>query len=221
MPPTTVRQAIRLILGRNATASQRSILRELRASGFRIANIAGRSIINELKTDAKRAIQQGARNFEYQIGSANVQSSIQFRFRERDLQGISDSKIERILRQNIKNDETFVRRRGKTTRLTDFTHVAMNYRATAQVTIYIEGRVYSQERIETSGMFTTEVGAFTEELLAERIRQQVEGRAVTNVGLVQGLGANSIIDGIRAQVEILRVETTALEPRGSKRLRRG
>lgn len=219
----SVRRAINELVRRNPNLSQRGILSELRSQGLRISNLSGRSIINDSRVEIAREAEELARQLS-DIPIARIQAKgefLEFTLRERDLRGLSKDVVERRLRENIRNREVFVRRRNQQTRLSDFSHVVVGYRATATIAIYIEGRLYSKETRTLEGQYTSDVTQFTEELLAERVRQQVSGIITTQFSMIEGLGVNSIIDGLTIELENLQVSITSLTPRGSRARQRG
>lgn len=215
----TTRQAIQDAVARNPKLSQRAILSDVRSQGFRIGNQSGRSIINQLKISIARAgiIEPGEN-----IPSIRTNEG-SFLFNERDLRIFSKRRanVDNALRESIKTNEVFIKKRGTgLTRISDFSHVVISYRAMGTITILIEGRIYESSSFNVSGQFTTEVSAFTEELVGERVRQQAQGILTERFSNVQGLGNNSVVAGLSARIEGLRFDFTSLEPRGSAGRRR-
>ena len=216
MVSRTRRQAILEAVRKSPKASQASILFEIRSQGFRISNRAGRSIVNESRIEIRRGAERVNEVFnrELQAGFQDTEF-VDFTIREIDLQGKAEEQVERILRDNVRNREVFINdRRYRGVRVSDFTHVVVHYRATATFTTYIQGRVYDSSRETVSGRFTTEVTAFTEELLAERIRQSATGQFTQRTAQLQGLGNNSVIQGLRVEMTDLEIEIVSLNPRG-------
>jgi len=205
------RQAVRDAVRRSPGLSQRAILQQIRAEGFRISNMSGRQIVNETRIELQRAIELARRDIKR---SARELGFNEFTFRESDLAGKEQRAIDRILRENIKTREVFVQERGSRTRLSNFTHVVVEYSARYAANVYIEGRLYQQDSGSQSGRITTEVSAFTEELLAERVRQQLEGIITQNTGQNLGFSASSVIDGLRVEIVRLDVNFDRLTPRG-------
>ena len=208
--PKSVQVAIRELVRISPKLSQRAVLEQVRSQGYTIANVSGRSVVNEARQEIQREITaSGVR------GATTQNTFLQFTQRESDLVGRDRQSVEKALRQNIRNREVFIKEGGSTARVSDFTHVVVNFTAHATVTLYIEGRKFSEERTEYSGRFITEVSAFTEELLAERIRQQLEGRAAQSFGEESGLGSNSVIEGLTAEISNITIDIDSLHPRGS------
>ena len=67
-------------------------------------------------------------------------------------------------------------------------------------------------------MYTTEIGAFTQELIAERVRQQVAGITAQNFAQSTGLGRTSVIPGATIAVEVQSIAFNRIEGRGSRGL---
>ena len=214
----TARKVLRELVARNPQFSQRALLRDLRSQGYRISNTSGRALIR----DSKRAIERAAEEIDglIQRGVREIIEGSDFTYRERDIQNITTQRIENYLRDNLRNREVFLKERGSTARISDFTHAVIRYTANATISFFIEGRLYETSTETLPGQFTIEVSQFTEELIGERVRQQLEGIVTQRFAQVQGLGANSVVQGLTARVDQLRIRFTQINPRGS-RARRG
>lgn len=215
------RQAIRLAFARQPDLSQDAILRTIRSEGHRIANAAGRELIRELRIELSRqqATERGDLTLEFRTRLEGSNRFNSFLYNERDLRGLSRERVTDRIRQSIRNKEQFLIEPNRVTRITDFTHVSVDYTATALVTQTIGGRIVNQTTSTTSGTIVTEIGAFTNELVAERIRQQIMGRQNIEFGLTRGLGANSVIDGLQTEVGEISISIDSISPRGSARNR--
>ena len=202
----------------NPSLSQASILRQFRSQGFSISNRAGRAIINESRIEIQRGAERLNRlvNDAFQ-GRFKDTRFVDFTLREIDLRGKSEKVVENTLRNNIREREVFFNdRRGQGVRVSDFTHVHVEYEANATFTTAIEGRVLEQSHETIQGSFTAEVTSFTEEFLAVRVRQTAIGQFTQKLSEIQGLGANSIIDGLTVEMSEVDVNITSLNPRGSR-----
>ncbi|MYD81378.1 MAG: hypothetical protein F4X44_12290 [Gammaproteobacteria bacterium] len=93
----------------------------------------------------------------------------------------------------------------------------MSYTATATVSIFIQGRLYSKDTKRIDGQFTTNVEGFTEELLADKIRQQAGGQITEMFGRDTGLGEGSVIDGLDIVVDELDIDIGSIQGRGGRR----
>ena len=211
MADPSVIQALKLAVERDPDASQRTILDGLRRDGLKISNISGREIINQEKKRLQRQLEQNVIDpINKRFGNFR-----EFTYIEGDIKGFAENRIDQILRENIKNREVFVKEPGrKEVRLSTFRYVKVSFKVSANVSIFLEGRKFGEERIDFDGEFTTEVTAFTEELLSERIRQQVEGRISISTGEKLGLAGNSVIQGLTVDVENMDIDLTRLVPRG-------
>ena len=194
----------------------------MRSEGHRIANAAGRELVRNLRTEFARqqVIERGGMTVNARVRLEGRNRFDNFLYRERELRGLSRGTVTNRIRQSIRNQEQFLIEPGRVTRVTDFTHVNVNYTASALVTQSIGGRVVNETTSTFSGSIVTEIGAFTEELVAERIRQQIMGRSNIEFGLTRGLGANSVIDGLQTTVGEISVSIDSMNPRGSA-VRRG
>lgn len=226
MPPAsrTVKQVIRDAVASGRFTSQRAILREVRSQGLKISNQSGRSLINQNRIEIARAqekledfVEEQVRNFDNRLRKiADENEFLDFTFKEGDLRGRNDKFIENALRENIRQREVFVLDRSRGARLSSFTHAVVSYIAVGEVTYFIQGRQYQQETKTLEGTFTTTVEAFTEELLAEKVRTQLTGQIIQEFGQRTGLGTGSIIDGLDAKVSRLQINITKIEGRGSR-----
>ena len=209
-------QAIRLAFARNPSLSQDAILRLVRSEGHRIANATGRELVRNLRIQLERqnVSERGDLTVRARARLEGRNRFDDFLYRENDLRGLSRQRVTDRIRQSIRTNEQFLVEPNRVTRLTNFTHVNVNYTATATVTQTIGGRVINEGTSTFSGSIVTEVGAFTEELVAERIRQQIMGRSNIEFGLRQGLGANSVIDGLQTTVGEISVSIDSINPRG-------
>ena len=220
----TRRQAISQLVQSNPELSQRAILSQLRSQGFAISNRAGRAIVNESRIEIARAADE-LNNLVNRVASETFRGFLddvdfaEFTLREVDLRGRSDAVIERVLRENIRNREVFFKDRiaaQRGVRVSDFTHVVVTFIARALFTTYIQGRIYDSSREQIEAVFTTEVTAFTEELLAERVRQVAIGQFTQQFGQVSGIGAGSVIQGLRVEMTQLDITITSISPRGRR-----
>ena len=208
MVSQTVQQAIREAVTRSPKLSQNAILREIREDGYRISNLAGRTIVNEARIALTRDLVS-----EFQaVGQRTTFTN--FTFRERDLSQRSRDYIERVLRQNIRNREVFINDRGRRQRISDFKFVLVQYTASALFTTRIQGRLFEETRDTISGQFTTPVEAFTEELIGERVRQTAMGIFISRLSQQSGLAPSSVIDGVTVEMTQLNIDFDALKPRG-------
>ena len=214
------RQAIRQLVFGSPQLSQRAILNQLRSQGFRISNRAGRQIVNESRLEIARGAQRLSDLVNETVArQLRDNKFVDFTLREIELEGKSEEVIERILRNNIREREVFINdRRGRGVRVSDFTHVVVNYTASALFTTFIQGRVFDETSETISGTFTTEVTAFTEELLSERVRQTAIGQFTQRLGQRQGLGNNSVIAGLTVEMSNLTIAIDSLMPRGRRGL---
>lgn len=227
MPPPsqTVKRAIKEAVNSGRFTSQRAILQEIRSQGLRISNQSGRSLIRQNRLEIQRAQETIDDIIESGLDRIATRSGRHIRgdrfdiflYRESDIANLPRDDVERVLRQTIRDREVFTIRRGHGDRLSTFTHVNVSYRASATVAIYIQGRLYSRDTKSIDGQFTTTVEGFTEELLADKVRQQAGGQITDMFGRDTGLGEGSVIDGLDIVVESLDVDIGSIQGRGGRR----
>ena len=205
--PQVVR-AIRERIAVNPKASQRAILADLRSQGYKISNEIGRTIINLNRAQVAEQIEDNIRGVAPRL--FRTPSIIS----ERELANFSNKQAEQLLRRTIRANETFITNRKGTSRVTNFRYARITYSATAQVSIFLEGRLYEKRSVTYEGMFTQDVKGFTQELVAERVKQQLEGRVSMEIGNQTGLGTGSVINGLTVTIDDIQIDFRQIEPRG-------
>ena len=95
-------------------------------------------------------------------------------------------------------------------------HVAINWVARYEATIFFYGRVTDHVSGSLTGRIVQPIDHFSRDLIESRIENAIYGRIVSEIGP----GTDSYIDGVTVTIDFLDVDIQSVEPRGRK-TRRG
>lgn len=208
----TVEQAIAEAVRREPTKGFNRLLRDIRAQGFRIGNQAGRDVIAFNRLAIARAEREAASLFTRRP-SLSRQGGF-FIPTEAEAQQFTKGRFERAIRENLKRREVFTLREGRTNRLSTFSFVRVSWSSNTTFDVYIGGDLYDTFTLPFSGQIVQPVGGFTEELLTERIAEQIRGQASINVGSVLGFPPSSAIQGLVISIRDYGIRIGEIQGRG-------
>ena len=216
MSTFSIRAAIERAIQRSPATSMAGILREIRSAGFRISNQSGREIIRNTRAQLDRIAQDVERGVVSIGDDLRGRRFTDFTYRENEIRGMTRQTIEEQLRQNNRSREVFVFRGARGDRLSDFTQAQVQYRANYVIDTSVRGTHFATTSGTQTGQFVSDVTAFTEEGLAERVIQQLTGIAILGLTRDLGIPEGSVVEGLNANVQRVDIQIVQVQGRGSR-----
>ena len=199
----SLRLAVRAIVRYNPTLSIDKVLRALRRDGYKISNSLGRALVKTERIKLQDFIK--SRSTDKIVGNTIPLG--------RDVREFRGRLRENVLRNLIRVQPQFEGVSDRSS-LGGFRYVRIYYRARAQTSIYMEGRLIQRRVISKEGRVVQNVKDFTVETITDLVVQQIEGQITIDIGNEFNLGSGSVIDGLTVEIDNMTLDIRGLEGRG-------
>lgn len=151
--------------------SQRNILAELRAQGYKVANETGRAAIRLARAESRNITERtvGSLNNQRQVTThINVPT-----FTNRDLVELGNV-AQKTIRETVRRLDIYEFRGGEYDSRTNFSHVHISYTATVNYILYVDGIEQQRGVSINRGQYTMPLRTFNYDFIAERVSYGVE-----------------------------------------------